>query len=99
MIDEDEDDETERNDTVFEIQLHTLIECLNIFGTAGPVALPASGMAAKPKRWRRHGDDEEPDDRNGRGRLEMHFGQGGSEKRTGLRMTYSGAGYPLTLLM
>lgn len=100
------------DNAAFEIPLNTLIECLNIFGTAGPASTNSS--AGKYKKWRKAGDDSDHDDgdegraRGGRSNgannsgvgargIESYFG--GSEKRTGMRMTYAGAGYPLTLLM
>ncbi|KIK90732.1 hypothetical protein PAXRUDRAFT_831448 [Paxillus rubicundulus Ve08.2h10] len=97
--------------TTFEIPLTTLIECLNIFGTANMSSFSSSGVS-KGKRWRREGDasdEERGDERGGRGarsnnwdnanapnRLEQYFG-GGNEKRTSMRLSYGGSGYPLTL--
>jgi cell cycle checkpoint protein len=98
------------DNAAFEIPLNTLIECLNIFGTAGPASTNANGTG-KYKKWKKTGEDSDHDDENegggggGRGRnggnargIESYFA-GGSEKRTGMRMTYAGSGYPLTLLM
>lgn len=90
------------DNAAFEIPLNTLIECLNIFGTAGPAS--TTSTAGKYKKWRKAGDDSDDDDGRSNGAntsgargIESYFG--GSEKRTGMRMTYVGAGYPLTLLM
>lgn len=95
------------DNAAFEIPLNTLIECLNIFGTAGP-ASTNTNSSGKYKKWKKAGEDSDhdDDDEGGRGRgnhgnargIESYFG-GGSEKRTGMRMTYAGTGYPLTLLM
>ncbi|KAF9244225.1 Rad1/Rec1/Rad17 [Melanogaster broomeanus] len=98
--------------TTFEIPLITLIECLNIFGTANMSS--SSSGASKGKRWRR--EDDVSDDGDGRGysnsgrgnnrdnanatgmnRLEQYFG--GNAKRTSMRLSYAGPGYPLTLLL
>jgi cell cycle checkpoint protein len=87
----------------FEIQLNILIDCLNIFGTAGN---PNPSFGSTHKKWRRADRDDGPnhsddDGRDGRqtGPIDRYFVSGGSEKKTGMRMTYVGAGYPLTLLM
>ena len=85
--------------TLFQIHLNILIECLNIFGTAGPMAAPL-GAANNFKKWKRDGDEEEADreggerEREGVGRREVV-----GEKGTSMRMSYAGEGYPLTLLM
>lgn len=83
----------------FEIPLNTLIECLNIFGTAGT---HPSSTTSGAKRWKKQGEDkgsdEEGDDGNKRRGIAQYFGAG-PEKSTGMRLTYEGAGFPLTLLM
>ncbi|KAG8217235.1 hypothetical protein J3R82DRAFT_5323 [Butyriboletus roseoflavus] len=98
--------------TTFEIPLTTLIECLGIFGTA---SLSSHSGAPKPKKWRREDDASGEEHRNVRGKgrgappndpqqtnaargLEHFFG-GGNEKRTSMRLSYAGPGYPLTLLL
>ncbi|KAH7910613.1 Rad1/Rec1/Rad17 [Hygrophoropsis aurantiaca] len=111
------DDPEDDRSTSFEIPLNTLIECLNIFGTAN---LSAATSSAKTKKWRR-GEDESDNERGGdnednrgggRGRhrqressnapnnsrLEQYFGAN-HEKRTSMRLSYGGSGYPLTLLL
>jgi len=103
----DEDNE-DVNNAGFEIPLNTLIECLNIFGTAGPISSTGSGgTGGKTRGWQRaneRNDDSDNEygagDRN-RGGLDTYFAAaaGGLEKRTSMRMTYFGAGYPLTLIM
>ena len=97
---DDEDDES--NNVAFEIPLNTLIECLNIFGTAGPTT-SSSGTGGKGGRgWHRpngNNADSDHEDRGERRRdgLEAYFGA--QEKRTSMRMSYLGAGYPLSLIM
>ncbi|KAH8834046.1 Rad1/Rec1/Rad17 [Flagelloscypha sp. PMI_526] len=106
-LDEDMDaeDELEENES-FEFPINTFLECLNIFGSAGGAI---GGSTNAFKRWRKDG---EPDDAEeigsdkpdpaaaGTRRIETYFGGGsGSEKRTGMRMTWYGDGYPLTLLL
>ncbi|KIL68541.1 hypothetical protein M378DRAFT_892613 [Amanita muscaria Koide BX008] len=107
-----EDLDSQSNDgdnTAFEIPLNTVIECLNIFGSAG-MSMSTSGSYRK---WKiSDGGSENDDERNeehdptkqkkngtlaGRG-IESYFG-GGSEKRTSMRLSYSGPGYPLTMIL
>ncbi|GLB35461.1 putative repair protein Rad1/Rec1/Rad17 [Lyophyllum shimeji] len=94
------------DNVAFEVPLNTLIECLNIFGTAGPASTTVSS-SSKYKKWRKAGEDSDHDgdDEHGdRGRsvagrgIDSYF-TGGSEKRTSMRMTYAGEGHPLTLLL
>lgn len=109
---ESDSEAEELDNAAFEIPLNTLIECLNIFGTAGPMNAMAaisgsSGGGGAPsntkqsKKWRRVGDgDSDGEGRAGGGRgLEAYFGPSAGEKRTGMRLSYPGAGYPLTLIM
>ncbi|KAG2020730.1 hypothetical protein CC2G_006038 [Coprinopsis cinerea AmutBmut pab1-1] len=99
----DEDEEDNDNNAAFQVHLNILIECLNIFGTAGPVAAPITSSATNFKKWRRdedEGDDNHEGGRRGGGdnrRLEAYLG--GPEKRTSMRLSYPGNGYPLTLLI
>ncbi|KAK7035810.1 cell cycle checkpoint protein RAD1 [Favolaschia claudopus] len=104
--DGDEDD-----NSAFEIPLNTLIECLNIFGTAGSSGsgAGAGNATSKYKKWKRPGEDSEPegddDDRGWRSSnggsgargIDQYFGN--TEKGTGMRMSYAGSGFPLTLLI
>ncbi|KAJ7778625.1 Rad1/Rec1/Rad17 [Mycena maculata] len=105
-------DPEEEDNAAFEIPLNTLIECLNIFGTAGSSA-PSAGsgnVTGKYKKWKKGGDDsdQEGDDDTGSRRqsngtgstrgIDSYFGNA-SDKGTGMRMTYAGSGYPLTLLI
>lgn len=104
---ENEGGEDEEGESVaFEIPLNTLIECLNIFGTAGP--LPTANVGGKKERkWRRADDGDGDGDGDGnygsgertRGPIDNFFGGGKDDKRTGMRMSFAGPGYPLTLLM
>ena len=97
-----DDDEAGEANVAFEIPLNTLIECLNIFGTAGPVSNSSANSISNMKKWRRADDDDDGgfgEEREGRrGPIDNYFG-GKDEKRTGMRMSFVGAGYPLTLLM
>ena len=106
--DSDDKAQTEEDNAAFEIPLNTLIECLNIFGTAGAIntmaaisgssgAGGASSNSKQAKKWRRAGDGNS--DGEGRVGLEAYFGPSAGEKRTGMRLSYPGAGYPLTLIM
>ena len=107
----EENNAEELDNAAFEIPLNTLIECLNIFGTAGPINAMAaisgsSGGGGAPsnskqaKKWRRVGDgDSDSEGRAGGRGLEAYFGPSAGEKRTGMRLSYPGAGYPLTLIM
>ena len=108
---ENEEQAEELDNAAFEIPLNTLIECLNIFGTASPMNVMAaisgsSGGGGAPsnskqsKKWRRVGDgDSDGEGRAGGRGLEAYFGPSAGEKRTGMRLSYHGASYPLTLIM
>jgi cell cycle checkpoint protein len=94
-----QDERTES--TSFEMPLNTVIECLNIFGTA---ASSGGGGSGGKKGWKRQGEDSdnESGDENGirpRGNRIEPLNPHASEKHTGMRLTYVGAGHPLTLLM
>lgn len=116
--DEDADVGHEGNDNAaFEIPLNTFVECLNIFGTAGPSTgniTAAStnhigrgvgrGQGAGRGRgggggWRDADREEDEREGGGRGRgLDEFFGRT-AEGKTGMRLSYAGSGYPLTLIM
>ncbi|KAI0781398.1 Rad1-domain-containing protein [Trametes elegans] len=103
-----EDDDDELTATAFEIPLNTLMDCLNLFGTAGMGA----GTSQKRKKSPGDGEDSEgggsgrndgkgkgradADDAGGNARLDQWFAPG---KGTGMRMSYVGPGHPLTLLV
>ncbi|KAI0373256.1 Rad1-domain-containing protein [Pilatotrama ljubarskyi] len=106
---EDEGDE-ELTATAFEIPLGTLMDCLNVFGTAGL----APGSSQKKKKSLGDGEDSDGggggggsrkgkgkeradvDGAGGNARLDQWFAPG---KGTGMRMSYAGPGHPLTLLV
>ncbi|OAX43811.1 Rad1-domain-containing protein [Rhizopogon vinicolor AM-OR11-026] len=91
--------DVDRESITLEIPLNTLIECLNIFGTAN---ISSSSTGSKHKKWRRadggsddeRGDEGQPPNVN---RLDQYFGS--NEKRTSMRLSYAGPGHPLTLLL
>lgn len=93
--------DVDHESTTLEIPLNTLIECLNIFGTAN-ISSSSSNTSSKHKKWRR-ADDGSDDERGEEGRppnanrLDRYFGS--SEKRTSMRLSYAGPGHPLTLLL
>ncbi|BEI81564.1 hypothetical protein CcaverHIS002_0207240 [Cutaneotrichosporon cavernicola] len=71
----------------FEISLDAMLQCLNIFGNAGAGggALPFVGR--KKKRWAGEGEEDETEWGASKGRS------------TGMRMTWSGPGYPLSIIL
>lgn len=98
----------EIDNIAFEIPLNTVIECLNIFGSAG-ISSSAGGSYKKWKMTEDGSENEGGADENDRDKqrrngtrpargIESYFG-GGSEKRTGMRLSYAGPGYPLTLIL
>jgi len=97
---------TEIDNMAFEIPLNTVIDCLNIFGSAG-ISSSAGGSYKKWKVTEDEDEDEEGADNQNKRRkndarpargIESYFG-GGSEKRTSMRLSYAGPGYPLTLIL
>jgi cell cycle checkpoint protein len=98
-----DNDQEEEGRVAFEIPLNTLIECLNIFGTAGPIFNSNASANSNKKKWRRVDADDDRgsgDERERRrGPIDNYFSAGKDDKRTGMRMSFAGAGYPLTLLM
>lgn len=101
LPEEGEDGSGKGSRTDFEIPLNTLLECLNIFGTAtaAPTNLSSGSKVKKEKRLNNQGSDEEGAEGR-RGALDNFFAAaGGQDKKTGMRMSYNGAGYPLTLIM
>lgn len=99
----------------FELRCDALLECLNVFGTAGSVSATSNAKSNKKKYrgWRKlgQGSGSDSDDGGGGGasaRSGQQMGSGGSaridqssggQKPTGLRMSYEGEGHPLTLLV
>lgn len=105
--DEADEGDDEPQNAAFQVHLNILIECINIFGTAGPMATPFTSNANMHKKWRR--GDEETDNEDGGGgrrggddlgnrRIEAFLG-GAQANRTNLRMIYPGNGYPLSLIV
>jgi cell cycle checkpoint protein len=95
--------------TTFTIPLDTLLECLNIFGTGSSSLSQASLESRKRKKWKKDSDESDEDKgRRGKGRkggppkgnatIDQYFWSN-SEKKTGMRMSYSGSGHPLTLIL
>ena len=105
---EGEDDEEEvEMASAFEIPLNTLMDCLNVFGTAAQ----APGTSSKKKK---NGDDDSDGGGIGGGGGRRDKGKGRADadgtnarldewfapgKGTGMRMSYAGPGYPLTVLV
>lgn len=101
-----DDDDDEVTTTAFDIPLGTLMDCLNVFGTAG-----ASSTSQKKKKTREDGEDSDGGggraDRKGKGRADAGDAGGNARldqwfapgKGTGMRMSYAGPGHPLTLLV
>ena len=81
--------------TVLEFPLRTFIDSLSIF-SIGPAPTVSEGRAQN-RRWARDrenaGDDDAP-----RGRIEAYFGAAPG-KSVGMRLSYAGAGHPLSLLV
>lgn len=78
----------------FEMPLNTVLDCLNIFGTA----VSSSGVGGK-KGWKKQSEDSDHESGDENGRWIEPLNPNTSEKHTGMRLTYMGSGYPLTLLM
>lgn len=99
------DDEDEGPWTSFSIHLNTLLECLNIFGTASG---SGTGFVSGPRpAWSRQEDsdnEQEGVSKNRRqgmsanGKIDSFFPRA-SGKGTGMRLSYAGPGYPLVLLL
>ncbi|KIY66650.1 Rad1-domain-containing protein [Cylindrobasidium torrendii FP15055 ss-10] len=89
-----EEDETEPSVT-FEVGLPLFLDVLGIYGSAG-----TSAAAMNKPRWKKVGGAEGSEDEN-EGAKAQPFGgaSGSSEKRTGMRLSYAGAGHPLTLIV
>lgn len=81
--------------TVLEFPLRVFIDSLSIF-SAGPAPSIVEGRA-KERRWVR-GRDNGGEDDVPRGRIEAYFGPV-SGKTVGMRLSYAGEGYPLSLLV
>ena len=79
--------------TMFDINLNMLIDCLTIYGTS--ISTSSSTGGTWKSRTRR-GDQEE----RVHGPMDDFLATHGSKKRkTSMRMRYTGEGYPLKLLL
>lgn len=94
--DEDEDYEAEPTNAAFEIPLNVLIECLNIYGTAG-LLTAASGKGTGDGKKKKRDRDNDADAEDG-GRLDAYLGNNRGPK-TSMRLSYAGTGYPLKLIV
>ena len=105
-MEEADNDMEDVENTALEFPLDTLIECLNIFGSATGFS---AGPANNKKKWSKPGvesdDDDNVNEQNGgagrgreNGRLDQYFSSK-SGKSTGMKLSYTGKGYPLTLLL
>lgn len=108
LIQEDQPSQDSENDTdpstMFEISLDTLLECLNIFGTGFSAISQFALENRKKKSWKRESDDSGEDrprrkkGPKGNATLDQYFSSVGG-KKTGMRLSYRGAGYPLVLIL
>lgn len=81
----------------FEISLPALMECLNIFGNAAPVAVE-NAWVSKRRRMRENDDGEERGEDMDRQRAKKIGGGNDNSKVTAARFSYAGVGYPLLIL-
>ncbi|KAH8915402.1 Rad1-domain-containing protein [Atractiella rhizophila] len=79
-----------------EINLHTMIECLNIFGSSNSSFAGERNEWKKKKRMGWGSDDEDESFERGREREESG---GGTGKSTSLRISYRGEGHPFILIL
>lgn len=80
----------------FEVSIDAMLQCLNIFGSAGSAGAPSVTTSLRMKRGRMAGELEEgalgfDDEGPRRG--------SGKERRTGMRMTWAGEGEPLCMIL
>jgi cell cycle checkpoint protein len=92
-----EEEEEETKTSAFVIPLTVLLECLNIFGSAGP---GGSTQVSSYRKWKGGRAGEGDVETNGRQRrtIDSVFGST-SERKTSMRMSWGGIGYPLTLFL
>ncbi|EJD05934.1 Rad1-domain-containing protein [Fomitiporia mediterranea MF3/22] len=99
------DDDEEGPWTTFSIQLNILLECLNIFGTASGSA--SSFPSAPRQAWNNNRPEESDNEeqaggadgrkkKNTNGKIDSFFLRT-SGRGTGMRLSYTGPGYPLVL--
>jgi cell cycle checkpoint protein len=94
MRETDEEDEVAaETQTMFDINLNMLIDCLTIYG----ISVSMSSNTGGTWKSRKRGDDEEE---RVQGPMDDLLVSLGSKKRkTSMRMSYTGEGYPLKLLL
>ena len=92
MHEEDEEDEVaSETQTMFDVNLNMLIDCLTIYGIS--VSMPSSTGGTWKSRKR---EDEE----RVHGPMDDFLASLGSKRRkTSMRMSYTGEGHPLKLLL
>lgn len=101
---EDDEEDVVQDLLEFEVNLNNLLECLNIYGNAAPLADKNTGGSSvddsrfggrDKRKWAGEGN---PDEEEYGGT--MGSANGGKEVRnTGLLMSWQGEGYPLTLTL
>ena len=94
MHERDEEDEVAAEPQImFDINLNMLIDCLTIYG----VSVSMSSNTGGTWKSRKRGEDEEE---RVQGPMDDFLASLGSKKRkTSMRMSYTGEGYPLKLLL
>ncbi|EJD46183.1 Rad1-domain-containing protein [Auricularia subglabra TFB-10046 SS5] len=75
----------------FELPLGTVLECLNIYGSG----FASVSNGERTGKRNRSTQNDSGDDSDGRGRIEHYFKRTGGDAKTGMRMSYAGAGHPL----
>jgi hypothetical protein len=93
MCEGDEEEIAGETQTMFDINLNMLIDCLTIYGISVSTSSSTGGTW---KNRKRRGDEEE----RVQGPMDDFLASLGSKKRkTSMRMSYTGEGYPLKLLL
>lgn len=93
----DEGEEEDERISAFQINLSTMMECLNIFGNAGSNG-SNSFSSSNASSGGRGGGEEGSSNRFRRNERDEELGGTADGKVTSLRMSYSGYGTPLILL-
>ncbi|KAI5124511.1 hypothetical protein M0805_003035 [Coniferiporia weirii] len=107
--DETLQEDGEEHSTVLSFQLNTLLECLNIFGTASGSG--GGSQAGHRQVWRRSEESDNEDEskaqrngqrkrsqNNGNSRIDSFFYRADG-KGTSMRLSYAGEGHPLAMLL
>ena len=90
---DEEDEVASETQTMFDVNLNTLIDCLTIYGIYVSMSSSTGGTWKSRKR---EGDEEE----RVQGPMDDFLASLGSKRRkTSMRMSYTGEGYPLKLLL